>query len=201
MHRLPSHSAHILSLKLTLARQGAIVPSWRYRAGRKLGPYYRLAYRDQGRQKSIYLGASQALVQKIRALLDEIHRPRERRKEWLRMRPILWASIRQQKAQWNQVVRAYGLYTRGYELRGRRVASDHIRAILSKSSPCPNLLPQPPSLNPQPSSLILPQNRQTAVLVDQRPQESGAGPIPLTNAPISDRQLPTTIKPAERHLC
>ncbi len=44
------------------------------------------------------------------------------------MQRLLWAGIRKQKAQWNQIVRAYGLYPRGYEVRGWRAAS----VLLSK---------------------------------------------------------------------
>ena len=38
------------------SRQGAIVATWREHQGRKLGPYYRLAWREEGRQRSRYLG-------------------------------------------------------------------------------------------------------------------------------------------------
>jgi hypothetical protein len=41
------------------SRHGAIVATWRRRGARTYGPYYRLAYREAGRQKSIYLGRDQ----------------------------------------------------------------------------------------------------------------------------------------------
>ncbi len=33
-----------------MARQGTVVATWRTRQGRKVGPYYRLAWREAGRQ-------------------------------------------------------------------------------------------------------------------------------------------------------
>ena len=38
------------------ACQGTVTTSWRTYRGRRLGPYYRLAWRENGRQRSIYLG-------------------------------------------------------------------------------------------------------------------------------------------------
>jgi hypothetical protein len=35
------------------ARQGSVVASWRRRGTRTYGPYYRLIYREGGRQRSI----------------------------------------------------------------------------------------------------------------------------------------------------
>ena len=43
-------------------RQGAVVAAWRTYRKRKLGPYYHLVFRDEGRQKSIYLGRDGPLV-------------------------------------------------------------------------------------------------------------------------------------------
>ena len=55
-----------------LSRQGTVVEAYRTYRGRKLGPYYRLAYRDRdGRQRSIYLGASAELAEQVRRLLVE----------------------------------------------------------------------------------------------------------------------------------
>ena len=37
------------------AQQGAVVESWRKHGGRRLGPYFRLAYRIDGRRRSLSL--------------------------------------------------------------------------------------------------------------------------------------------------
>jgi len=38
------------------ARQGSAAAAWRRRGTRTYGPYYRLNYREDGRQQSVYLG-------------------------------------------------------------------------------------------------------------------------------------------------
>ena len=42
------------------AAQGSVVATWRNRGSKRFGPYYRLAYRRHGRQRSIYLGPDEA---------------------------------------------------------------------------------------------------------------------------------------------
>ena len=54
------------------ARQGSVVASYRYRTGRRFGPYYRLAYRDGGRQGSVYLGRAAAVVARVRHMLHDL---------------------------------------------------------------------------------------------------------------------------------
>lgn len=69
-----------------LAAQGTLVASWKTHQGKRLGPYYRLAYRVDGKQKSIYLGSSEWLVAQVRELLASLqgvlreHRTMERLK-------------------------------------------------------------------------------------------------------------------------
>ena len=57
------------------AKQGSVVETWRAYHGRKLGPYYRLAYRDGGRQRSIYLGASKERARRVQAALSALQHP------------------------------------------------------------------------------------------------------------------------------
>ena len=56
-------SVRLLTRRPTrFARQGPGAATWRTSRGRRLGPYYRLAWRDRGRQRSIYLGRPVTLV-------------------------------------------------------------------------------------------------------------------------------------------
>ena len=111
----------IMSLQEVLARGGAIVASWRWRAGRRYGPYYRLAYRCDGRQCAVYLGGSAALVEKVRGLLRRLQEPLRVRRRVGRMRRAAMASLRQVKADLKRVMRSRGLYARGaFNLRGWR---------------------------------------------------------------------------------
>lgn len=118
-----------------IARGGTLVASWR--CGRKHGPYWRLAYRDGGRQKSIYLGRCDPLVEQVRRVLDELRKSERQRQEFREMESQSRAALRRQKARWERELRARGLYTRGYAIRGtRRLRADMIRRG------CP-LLPAP----------------------------------------------------------
>jgi hypothetical protein len=102
--------------------QGAVIRSWRSYQGRKLGPYYRLAYREGGRQRTLYLGSSPELAGEVRQALHVLqvsqHRQRTGQRQWKTWR----AALRRQKLQWDAELRRLGLYLKGYEVRGYRRA-------------------------------------------------------------------------------
>jgi hypothetical protein len=51
------------------ARQGSVSASWRRRAQKTYGPYYRLRYREGGVSRSLYLGRQGPLVDHVRERL------------------------------------------------------------------------------------------------------------------------------------
>ena len=111
----------IASLKEVLARGGSIVASWRRRDGRRYGPYYRLAYRLDGRQQSIYLGGSVELVEKIRGLLGQLQEPLRLQRQLQQVRRAVTAAFRQVQADFKRVMQSRGFYTRGtLKVRGWR---------------------------------------------------------------------------------
>ena len=57
------------------ARQGSVAATCRYRDGKRIGPYYRLAYREDGRQWSVYLGRAGAVVERVRQILHKLQQP------------------------------------------------------------------------------------------------------------------------------
>ena len=59
--RFEREEPYVLAHGARFAHQGAVVASWQTYRGRRLGPYYWLAFRDSGRQRSIYLGRSLAV--------------------------------------------------------------------------------------------------------------------------------------------
>ncbi len=118
--RLEAIARQVLARRAEFARQGAVVATWRWRGGRRLGPYYRLAYREHGRQRSIYLGRSEGLAEKVRWLLADVQAPLRRHRAWLRTRARLAAQLRRQKARWREALRSWGLYTKGCAVRGWR---------------------------------------------------------------------------------
>ena len=113
-------AARIMACAEAIAREGSLVATWRWHGGHKLGPYWRVAFRDRGRQKSIYLGRSEPLLHEVRQLLEELKRAERQRKDWARLHAEARTELRRQKALWERELRARGLYTRGYAIRGVR---------------------------------------------------------------------------------
>jgi hypothetical protein len=99
-------------------RQGAVVASWRQWAGRRLGPYYRLAYREQGRQRSIYLGKSESLAEKVRQLLAAVQQPRREERCLERLQANARAALRATKDQLRKHLAVWGIRLKGSEFRG-----------------------------------------------------------------------------------
>jgi len=98
------------------------------RADRTLLP---LGYREEGRQRSIYLGRSEKLAEGVRRLLGDLqHENRWQRtlRRWYRLGR---ADLRVQKALWQKELVPYGLYLKGFEVRGWR--NWKIRDALTKS--------------------------------------------------------------------
>ena len=101
----------------TFARCGSVVASYRTKNGRRCGPYYRLAYRSGGRQRSLYLGASEELVAQVRSLLTEL----QARRDYYRM--VAQSERRRRenllriKRQWQQAALAHGLYASFFQGR------------------------------------------------------------------------------------
>jgi hypothetical protein len=72
--------SYIKTNQSIFARHGAIVTTWRLYRGHRLGPYFRLAFRKEGVQRSLYLGDNPAATEEIRELLQKLQSPlRERR--------------------------------------------------------------------------------------------------------------------------
>ncbi len=105
------------------ARCGSVVASYRSRNGRRCGPYYRLAYRAEGRQRSLYLGASEELAAQVRSLLTELQARRDYYRMVARSERRRRENLLHLKRQWQQAALARGLYARGWELRGWRPPS------------------------------------------------------------------------------
>ncbi|MHB1036984.1 MAG: hypothetical protein ACYC35_13905 [Pirellulales bacterium] len=122
---------HILDRRAIFARQGSVVATWRMRAGRRCGPYYRLAYREAGRQQSLHLGASAPLAEQVRALLAELHQPLRYGRLLDRLAAEARASLRQANAELNRVLGSIGYYLKGHHefrrLSGSRATASSAR--------------------------------------------------------------------------
>jgi hypothetical protein len=134
-----------------MARQGTVVATWRTRQGRKVGPYYRLAWRENGRQKSLYLGCSAELAQAVRQMLADLQRPLRVDRAFLAARKQGWAALRAHKIVLARELARYALYLHGWEVRGWR----HTTLFeewplpplpLESQVPCPAVLENAPDL-------------------------------------------------------
>ena len=114
--------AMVLAERGRFAVQGSVVAGWREYGGRRLGPYFRLAYRDGRRQRSIYLGRCVELARRVRQLLAELQRPRRERLLFARLVAQVRASLRSAKAELERHLAAWGIRLEGFQFRGVRHA-------------------------------------------------------------------------------
>jgi hypothetical protein len=117
----------IHALRPLLSRQGEVVAGWRVYRGKRLGPYWRLAYRQGGRSHGLYLGRWSGLVQKVRRLLDQWQEPLRRQREWAQLRRSVKTTLRAGKLRWAAELARAGLRLQGYEVRGWRKLRLRIR--------------------------------------------------------------------------
>jgi len=103
-------------------RQGHVAATWRRRDGKTFGPYYRLSYRDGGRQCSVYLGRAGALVERVRQALGAIQQSLAQHRMFNRMRRQILASLRITKLRVRALLRPFGLRLKGFEVRGWRIS-------------------------------------------------------------------------------
>jgi hypothetical protein len=101
-----------------LMRQGYVAETWREYRGRRLGPYYRLWWREEGRKRSVYLGRDAALAEEVRASLRQMQAPLRKKREADRRLKQQRAMVRQFKARWEAELHKIGLRLKGFEVRG-----------------------------------------------------------------------------------
>jgi hypothetical protein len=135
-------------------RQGHVAAGWRYRDGRRFGPYYRLSYRLDGRQHSIYLGRAGELVERVRRQLESLQRSLVERRAVRRLEHQIRAALRIEKLHLNALLRPYGLRLKGLEVRGWRHCKfrrflPRRRFLLPRFSPLKPAMSQPNRESPQ----------------------------------------------------
>jgi len=104
--------AFILDNHRLFSTTGVVVAGWRYYRNNRLGPFFRLAYRQNNRQSSLYLGRSRELAEKVRCLLADLQFHRTCR----RLRVKLRASLRLQKTRLQENLHAHGYRMKGFEI-------------------------------------------------------------------------------------
>lgn len=114
VHRLLASHAAVLS------RQGSVHQSCRYYRGRRLGPFYRLIYRQGGRQWSVYLGRDEGLANEVRQALRKMQAQLQRDRAMDRQLALVKATLKKQKQALDPELHRRGLYRKGNEIRGWR---------------------------------------------------------------------------------
>jgi len=111
---------------LRFATQGTITTTWRTYRGRRLGPYFRLTWRENGRQRAIYLGRQTPLVDEVRHLLHEAQTIRRMLSEHRRRQALFREHVIRPIQRYLQEVFLLfgnGLYLDGWHLRGTETAA------------------------------------------------------------------------------
>ena len=104
------------------AAQGTVIATSRTYRGRQLGPYFQLAWREDGRQRRLYLGRSLELVDRVRKLLDRLQQPLRERRLLARLKRQARSALRRWLADLRPLLARWGVELKGFELRGTRRA-------------------------------------------------------------------------------
>jgi hypothetical protein len=118
------------------ARQGAVVATWRQCGSKTYGPYYRLNYREGGRQHSIYLGIAGPIVSRVRDTLEQLQKPLQQSRALNHVCRQINAALRVDKARLAALLRPYGLRLKGLEVRGWRFSPLHRIYISHRPKRC-----------------------------------------------------------------
>jgi hypothetical protein len=108
----------ILDHRDVFRRQGSVVPCWRTYRGHRLGPFFSLRYRVEGRQTAIYLGRSAILAERVRGLLRDLQQDVQKGRTFARLTRQAQMQLRRSKNRWHRELAAMGLYLKGFEIRG-----------------------------------------------------------------------------------
>ncbi len=98
--------------------QGSVQKSWRRYQGKRTGPYFRLVFRQEGRQRSIYLGAKSDDIVLLRRVLHELQSETRMARTVARSRKETRQALRRARAELNENLQSIGLFMKGGEVRG-----------------------------------------------------------------------------------
>lgn len=102
------------------AAQGSVQESYRLYQGRKLGPFFRLSFREAGKQRSLYIGRDRALAAEINGQLQKLQEPLARARQVDRWLAQCRRSLKLAKLEFRRRLQTHGLRLQGNEIRGWR---------------------------------------------------------------------------------
>ena len=143
--------AYLVARPARFAAQGTVVATSRTYRGRRLGPYFQLAWREAGRQRRLYLGRSLELVERVRNLLDRLQRPLRQRRLFARLKRQARSALRRWMADLKPVLARSGIELKGFELRGtRRALGRYAQTFgLHEVAQCPHVRNPKAETNPK----------------------------------------------------
>jgi hypothetical protein len=103
----------VLENKILFIKSGTMAECWKTYRGRRIGPYYRLAFREDGKQKSIYLGRDPELASRAAQLLSELQAPHRIRRETRLLRMQILNSFRRELKNLDPYLPAIGYRRKG----------------------------------------------------------------------------------------
>jgi hypothetical protein len=103
-----------------LCRQGSVQESWRWHGGTKLGPFYRIAWRHEGKQHAHYIGASADLAAAVRLALAGLQAPLHEAQERDRHIAEILCDLKAKKQEFRELLARQYLSLKGNEIRGWR---------------------------------------------------------------------------------
>jgi hypothetical protein len=110
------------------AAQGSVQESYRLYQGRKLGPFFRLSFREAGKQRSWYIGRDRAFAAEIEKELQKLQAPRLFVRQVQRCLAHCRRDLRVARQEWRRRLEKYGLRLQGNEVRGWRRQRDVAQA-------------------------------------------------------------------------
>jgi hypothetical protein len=117
--------SQILERKNLIAIDGTVAASWVNYRGKRLGPYYRVAFRENRTLRAIYIGRDEQLAKIAKDLLDELKRSR-REGRWLRrMRAAARDALLRSLAEAETFVAPLGYHRRGFGFHKSRKDNMH----------------------------------------------------------------------------
>jgi Protein of unknown function (DUF1678) len=100
-----------------LARQGFLEGAYRFRGGRRLGPYFRLRWRRGTQQKTLYIGKDLNLAGQVQNALEELQRPGQLIHQVQRLLKAARRRIKKVKAALEPRLAEHGQHFHGYTAR------------------------------------------------------------------------------------
>jgi hypothetical protein len=110
----------VLEHRELIKQDGCIGATWKTYRGKRLGPYYRVEFRENSAIKTIYIGRNEELTKMASALIEKLKQPCREDRLLRRARAAARAALRHSLADAETYLAPLGYYRRGLGLYKRR---------------------------------------------------------------------------------